>query len=841
VTKKVFGLNTKPGIQRDGTLLDKNFYVDGQWVRFQRGRPRKIGGFQEITAILTGPSRGIYIEPQNGFNYIYSGYNNGFQSVAITEIGLSGTPVDFTLSNFTPSDANLWQIDAMYDSNGTGNSLLLAHPGQNLNQIDSTTNTPVLQGNIGSKTYTLSGVAIGSSGSFTCSASPVTLTVGTLITIAGTNTGTGSITGYSNPTSYYIISTNGSTSFTLSTSYGGSAISTVSGTAVGLSFTVTPANSIPTSLSKIGVFTVAGSVNSASPNVFVLPSANILVGAGQIISGTYIPAGTTVVSVTGTNVTMSNNATVGSGTTNITATFDNNISVSGGVVAVYPYVFVYGNNGLIQNCAAGNTLNWVSADSNANNVSSTKIVKGLPVRGGSNSPSALFWALDSLIRVSYTPTTVSTGTGSALSSSTFYWRYDIISSQTSIMSSQCVIEYDGIYYWIGVDRFMLYNGVVKEIPNDMNQNYFFDNLNYVQRQKVWACKVPRYGEIWWFYPRGNSTECNDVIIYNVRDNLWYDAGQAYGAQRSAGFYTQVFDYPIMANWNINGTGLASGAITGAGSGYTNGNYAFLALQYASGNGQGSGATISAVVSGSGFTSVTLTNKGSGYSVGDILTAYPYFNVSGTINSSTPTIFTLASPNSNIVPGQVISCGYAPASEGVYVVSNSGTTVTLSAAIPVPTGITTNILSFYGGSGFTYTVQSTSNYVSLYQHEVGADAILAGLPQTIPSYFETNNLGWVTGGPSFDTLMGDNKWIRLERIEPDFLLNGPMDLYITGKPYAQEEDETTGPYTFDSSTGKIDMKEQRREMRLRFVSNTLGGNYQLGYLLLSGDVGDVRGY
>ena len=185
---------------------------------------------------------------------------------------------------------------------------------------------------------------------------------------------------------------------------------------------------------------------------------------------------------------------------------------------------------------------WVSADANETNVATGKIVQGLPVRGGSNAPSGLFWSLDSLIRVSFIG-----GTGTPPQ----YWRYDIISSQSSILSSQSAIEYDGIYYWCGVDRFLLYNGVVKEIPNNMNQNYFFDNLNYDQRQKVWATKVPRYGEIWWFYPRGDSTECNDAIIYNVRENTWYDAGQAMGARRSAGYFSQVFAYPVAANWETS--------------------------------------------------------------------------------------------------------------------------------------------------------------------------------------------------------------------------------------------------------------------------------------------------
>jgi hypothetical protein len=69
----------------------------------------------------------------------------------------------------------------------------------------------------------------------------------------------------------------------------------------------------------------------------------------------------------------------------------------------------------------------------------------------------------------------------------------------------------------------------------------------------------------------------------------------------------------------------------------------------------------------------------------------------------------------------------------------------------------------------------------------------------------------------------------------------MNLYVTGRPYAQADDYTSPAYTFAPNTHKIDMKEQRRELRLKFESNVVGGDYQLGYLLLSADIGDVRGY
>jgi hypothetical protein len=69
----------------------------------------------------------------------------------------------------------------------------------------------------------------------------------------------------------------------------------------------------------------------------------------------------------------------------------------------------------------------------------------------------------------------------------------------------------------------------------------------------------------------------------------------------------------------------------------------------------------------------------------------------------------------------------------------------------------------------------------------------------------------------------------------------MELYVTGRPFAQTADVTSAAYTFSPSTGKIDMREQRRELRLKFVSNVAGGDYQVGKILLDADVGDSRPY
>lgn len=666
MTLKVFALDTKPGVQRDGTVFDKMFYTDGRWVRFQRGRPRKVGGYREIVPDMAGPSRGLYVIPQNGFNFIVNGYRDGLQQLIVDGNGLGAGINTVSTSDFTPNVNNLWQFDIFTDTLGSGSTVLLAHPGQNLTDIDSTVNTPVLAGDI-------SGLSVSAIGTFPQS----------------------------------IVST---------------------GTAV-----------------------------------VTIAAANLLIGAGQLVTGTGIPANTTVVSVVGTTVTLSNAVPAGT----IAATFDNQIDVSGGVVVLHPYVFVYGNDGLLRNCSSGNLSDWVSADANTQNVATGKIVKGFPVRGGSNSPSGLFWSVDSLIRVSYNPTTINVGGTSV----TQFWRYDTITTQSSILSSQCVIEYDGIYYWVGVDRFMLYNGVVKEIPNIMNQNYFFDNLNYAQRQKVWATKVPRFGEIWWFYPRGNSTECNDAIIYNIRENCWYDAGEALGARRSAGYFSQVFRFPVAGGWEPDAVGgVKNTTLTNPGTGYTNGTYPYVPLT----GGTGSGVTATIVVAGGVVTSCTIQDQGVNYTVNDVL---------------------------SVVPSSV-----------------GGT-----------------------GSGFALTVNTLETFVPLWQHEIGTGAVSGTADSAIESYFETSDLGWVSGGPAQPSPVGDNKWLRIERLEPDFVQSGVMECYVVGRPYAQSEDKISEAFLFEPGTNKIDMREQRRELRLRFVSNVAGGDYQLGRIIISADTGDVRGY
>jgi hypothetical protein len=425
-----------------------------------------------------------------------------------------------------------------------------------------------------------------------------------------------------------------------------------------------------------------------------------------------------------------------------------NFSATGGVVSLPPYTFVYGNDGYVAFSVPNTPDDYVGAGSGNAFVTGQKIVKAMPLRGGpGNSPSGLFWSADTLVRASFI-------------GGTAFFQFDTISTQTSILSANCVIEYDGIFYWIGTDRFLMFNGVVREIPNNINLNFFFDNLNDAQRQKVFALKVPRYGEIWWCFPKGSSSEPNHAIIYNVREDTWYDTPLPNGG-RGAGIFPTVFNRPFM-------TGIAP--------------QNFIA------------------------TGVAIDDDGTGYTAGDVLTVA---GGTGLID----------------VELTVDTVGGSGEITGVTI-SNVGLYSTVPANPVTVTGGT--------GTGAEFDITFVQPY-KLWVHEVGTDEIDGVDMQPILSFFETGDLSLPATGAG-------NRALQVLMVEPDFVQSGDMTLQVIGRANARAQ-EVSGPLmTFPdvASTPQeqvVFLKEQRRELRFRFSSNVIGGDYQMGQVLAHVQPGD----
>src|SRR5690242_16597008 len=140
----MFPIVTRPGIKRDGTTFDGDFFTDGQWCRFQRGRARKMGGYRSINEKLIGPIRGMFLHSAAGNNRFFCGASNCLQYVDTTPDGIGGGVTDITptiASGFVPSNYNNWQFAELFDATSLS-SRILAHAAPNLFSIDSTENRP---------------------------------------------------------------------------------------------------------------------------------------------------------------------------------------------------------------------------------------------------------------------------------------------------------------------------------------------------------------------------------------------------------------------------------------------------------------------------------------------------------------------------------------------------------------------------------------------------------------------------------------------------------------------------------------------------------------------------
>ena len=98
---------------------------------------------------------------------------------------------------------------------------------------------------------------------------------------------------------------------------------------------------------------------------------------------------------------------------------------------------------------------------------------------------------------------------------------------------------------------------------------------------------------------------------------------------------------------------------------------------------------------------------------------------------------------------------------------------------------------------------------------------------------------MTGGAAGEQPTGEDYWARLIRVEPDFVQKGSMNLIVRGREFAQAPELDSLQYVFQPDTAKIDMREQRRQITLRFESNVVDGDYHMGRVLLHIERGDIR--
>ena len=132
-----------------------------------------------------------------------------------------------------------------------------------------------------------------------------------------------------------------------------------------------------------------------------------------------------------------------------------------------------------------------------------------------------------------------------------------------------------------------------------------------------------------------------------------------------------------------------------------------------------------------------------------------------------------------------------------------------------------------------STQHSTGY-KVWVHEQGVDEIDGTQVLPIQSYFETADLS--------SLVQGQDNLLRVTMIEPDFIQSGDMTVTITGRANARAPEVYGTPVVFvDKPTIPNEqvtvLREQRRELRARFESNTIGGDYQMGQIIAHIETGD----
>jgi hypothetical protein len=244
----------KPGVNRENTrYTNEGGYYESEKIRFRQGTPEKIGGWVQISpSTYTGVCRSLWNwTTLTGANLLGVGTSDKFY-IEATGAYYDITPI-YTTSTLgaapftTVSGSATVTVTDPYYSPQVGDFVIFSGAstfnGVTINgeyevkTVPTSTTYTITSATTASGATTLSGVAItGTAGQFSCTASTYTLVVGQSVTISGTYGGTGSISGYTSPTKYYIVATNGSTTFTLSTTVGGAGVTTTAGTPTGLTY-----------------------------------------------------------------------------------------------------------------------------------------------------------------------------------------------------------------------------------------------------------------------------------------------------------------------------------------------------------------------------------------------------------------------------------------------------------------------------------------------------------------------------------------------------------------------------------------------------------------------------
>lgn len=126
------------------------------------------------------------------------------------------------------------------------------------------------------------------------------------------------------------------------------------------------------------------------------------------------------------------------------------------------------------------------------------------------------------------------------------WGTQLVADNISITSQNCVAVANGVAFWMGREKFYVYDGRTQTLPCDVRR-YVFSDFNVLQSSQIFAGTNEAFHEVWWFYCSADSTTIDRYVVYNYVEKTWY-----YGTlARSAWIDSGLRNFPIAATYSNN--------------------------------------------------------------------------------------------------------------------------------------------------------------------------------------------------------------------------------------------------------------------------------------------------
>ena len=551
----------KPGINRENTrYTNENGWYESDKVRFRQGTPEKIGGWARISVstfqglcrslwnwitldnlnlIGVGTNLKFYLELGGNYNDITPlraaailsnpfATTNLSTTVTVTDTSHGAITNDFvTFSNVAPVggldlngeyqltvvDANTYRITAATAATST-----VAAGG-------GTTVNAVYQINVGDPyEIPLSGWGAGTWGAGTWGFGGTSTSA--LRLWSQNNFGEDLVYGYRGGPIYYWDATLGVDPSLVTITIASPAVITAAftltnGTPVVLTNSGYPA-ALPTGLSPGTTYYVINASGNTA-NLAATPGGSAITTSGSQSGTHYImPNGVNITSLSG-----SSDAPI----------IQNFIYVSD----VSRFVFAFGCNDygsttqnpmLIRWSDQESLVNWTPAATNqAGSVTlshGSSIVTAIQTR-----QEILVWTDSAIYSLQYIGAPV-------------VWSSQLMGDNISILGQNAAAQASGVVYWMGVDKFYLYDGRLQTLNCDLRR-YIYQDINLQQNQQVFASTNEGFNEVWWFYCSAGSLEIDRYVVYNYMEKVWY-----YGTmQRTAWLDSGLRDFPIAATYSNN--------------------------------------------------------------------------------------------------------------------------------------------------------------------------------------------------------------------------------------------------------------------------------------------------